>query len=63
MLIWQHLKEGGALTKGERHKTIILLRLSTVPEMRPYGRGGGASAGVRWGATPAIYCEAANATK
>ena len=29
----------------------------------PGGRGEAGSAGVRWGATPAIYCEAANATK
>ena len=63
MLIWKHLKEGGALTKGERHKTIILLRLSTIAQPGPEGRGGAVSAGVRWGASSALYCEAANATK
>lgn len=37
MLIKHNLTKGGALTKGERNKTIILLRLSTIAQQRPKG--------------------------
>jgi hypothetical protein len=35
MLIWHYLMKEGTLTKGERNKTIILLRLSTGTQPRP----------------------------
>ena len=37
MLIWYYLTKGVSGLIAQRHKTIILLRLSTIAELRPEG--------------------------
>ena len=37
MLIWHYLTKGESGLIGERHKTIILLRLSTIAQLCPEG--------------------------
>lgn len=40
---------------GERNKTIILLRVSTIAKPRPEGRGGAVSAAVQTGHTLGLF--------
>ena len=58
MLIKHNLERRFRGQIGQRNKTSILLRVSTVTQPRPQGQGQVASAAVRWGATPAILLRA-----